>query len=268
MPIITLLSDFGLKDPYVAEMKAVILSLCPNVRIVDISHEVEKFNIRMGALFLASATPYFPRNTVHLAVVDPGVGTKRRPVIFQTNRSLYVGPDNGLLVLSAQTDGIKHVYQITDERYLPPKISRTFHGRDIFAPVAARLACGIKPNSFGSEMKNYVKPSFTEPTVRGREISGEVLYIDSFGNIITNISASLLKEIHAIEGSSLKVELGKRIATLKLCKAYGEATAGTPLSIIGSHNFLEISINLGNAGEKLGVKAGELVKITPMAVSH
>ena len=268
MPIITLLSDFGLKDPYVAEMKAVILSLCPDIRIVDISHEIEKFDIHMGALFLASAAPYFPRNTVHLAVIDPGVGTKRRPVIFQTNRSLYVGPDNGLLVLSAQTDGIKHVYQITNERYLLPKVSRTFHGRDVFAPVAARLACGIKPNSFGSEMKNYVKPSFVEPTVRGRKISGEVLHIDSFGNIITNISASLLQEIHATEGAYLKVELGTRIATLKLCKAYGEAPAGTPLSIIGSHNFLEISINVGNAGEKFGVKTGDSIKITPTTVSH
>lgn len=268
MPIITLLSDFGLKDPYVAEMKAVILSICPEVRIVDISHEVEKFNIRMGALVLASAAPYFPRNTVHLAVVDPGVGTKRRSVIFQTNRSLYVGPDNGLLVLSAQADRIKHVYQITDERYLLPKVSRTFHGRDVFAPAAAHLTCGIKPKAFGTEIKDYVKPSFAEPTVRGLEISGEVLHIDSFGNIITNISAGLLQETHAIEGSPLKVELRRRITTLKLCRAYGEAPAGTPLSIIGSHNFLEISINIGNAGEKFGVKVGEPVKITPMAVGH
>lgn len=262
MPIITLLSDFGLKDPYVAEMKAVILSICQDVRIVDISHEVEKFDIRMGALFLASAAPYFPKNTVHLAVVDPGVGTKRRPVIFQTKRSLYVGPDNGLLVLSAQADGIKHVHQIVDDRYLSHRISRTFHGRDVFAPIATHLACGIKPNSFGPEIKDYVKPRFTNPTIRGKEILGEVLSIDSFGNIITNITTNLLEDIHVIEGASLNVELGKKEETLKLCKAYGYTPAGTLLSIIGSHDFLEISINLGNAGKKFKAKAGDPVKIT------
>jgi len=268
LAVVTLLSDFGLRDPYVAEMKGVILSICPGAKIVDISHEVEKFNLRMGAFFLASAAPYFPKNTIHLAVVDPGVGTKRRAIIIETERSLYVGPDNGILILSAQTEGIANVYHITNKRYMLPNVSRTFHGRDVFAPVAAHLANNVKPKEFGPKIESYEKPSFTKPIVKGREIAGEILHIDGFGNIITNIPASLIEKINLTEGCSLKIEVGKKMLKLKLCKAYGETEKGAPLAIIGSHNFLELSVNMGNASEKLGIKQGELVKITPVTTSH
>lgn len=268
MTVVTLLSDFGSRDPYVAEMKAVILSICPEAKIVDISHEVDKFDTRMGAFFLVSAAPYFPKGTIHLTVVDPGVGTKRRPIIIETGRSLYVGPDNGVLILSAQTEGITSVYHITNEHYMLPNVSRTFHGRDVFAPVAAHLANNVKPKEFGPKIEDYEKPSFTKPNAKVKEIAGEILHIDGFGNIITNISVNLLKKINVIEGTPIRIEIGKKMLNLKLCKAYGEAKKGTPLAITGSHNFIEISVNMGNASKKLGIKRGDPIKITPITTSH
>ena len=139
MSIISLLSDFGLKDAYVAEMKAIIITINPLVRLIDITHQIEKFSIRRAAYILASVTPYFPEKTIHLAVVDPGVGTKRRPIIVETKRGLYVGPDNGLLMLAAYKEDIINVYLIDNPKYMLSKVSKTFHGRDIFAPAAAYL---------------------------------------------------------------------------------------------------------------------------------
>jgi len=209
-PIISLLTDFGLKDPYAAEMKAVILSLCPNARIVDITHLVEKFNVRMGAFTLASAAPYFPKGTIHVAVVDPSVGTKRRALLVETDEAFCIGPDNGVLMLAAKKHKIKHVYSITNKRYMLPEVSSTFHGRDIFAPAAAHLAKGSRPDDFGPEIKDYLVPEFAEPQVSLNELTGEVLYIDDFGNIITNISKNHLEKIGVTEGSKLRIKLQKK----------------------------------------------------------
>jgi S-adenosylmethionine hydrolase len=141
--MITLTSDFGLKDPYVAEMKGVILTIIPNATLVDITHDIEKFNIRMAAFTLASVAPYFPKGTVHLAVVDPGVGTQRRAILVQTTQGFFVGPDNGILILPAQNQGIEHIYQLTNPKFMLPGVSSTFHGRDVFAPAAAHLDKGV-----------------------------------------------------------------------------------------------------------------------------
>ncbi len=262
MPIITLISDFGLKDPYVAEMKAVILSINPHVQIVDVSHKIEKFNIRMGAFVLASAVPYFPAGTVHVAVVDPGVGTKRRPIIAGTQNAFYVGPDNGLLMLAAQREGILQVYHISNRRYMLPRISRTFHGRDVFAPVAAYLAGGRHPSQFGPEIQDHVFPEFAKPSARKDGLFGEVLHIDDFGNLISNISAGELKKTGIHEGSCLDVYLKGKISTLKLCSAYGEVTTKKLLAIIGSSDFFEIAINQGNASQMFKVKAGDPVRVS------
>ena len=262
MSIITLLSDFGLKDPYVAEMKAVILSIHPQARIVDITHEIEKFNTCIGAFVLASATPYFPAGTIHVAVVDPGVGTKRRPIIVETKRSYYVGPDNGLLMLAAQKEGVGHVYHVNNPQYMLPQVSRTFHGRDIFAPVAAHLARGSPPSEFGPEIQDHVFPKFAKPRVRKGELLGEVLHIDDFGNIVSNISAEDLEKMDIREGGSLRVKLDGETLTLKLCSAYGEVPAKTPLAIIGSGDFLEVSINQGSASRTFKVKIGDPVCIS------
>jgi len=261
--IVSLLSDFGLADPYVAEMKAVILSVCPDACVVDVSHEIEKFNVRMGAFVLASAAPYFPEGTVHLAVVDPGVGTERRAIIVETERCSLVGPDNGLLMLAAEKQGVRHVYAIENSRYMLPKVSRTFHGRDVFAPAAAHLARGCPPADFGPEIHDYVRPAFAKAKVSDRCIVGEVIHIDDFGNIVTNVSSDDLEGLEITEGERFRVELGEKSLTLRLCRAYGEVEPQIPLAIIGSHDFLEVSVNLGNATLAFGVKVGDPVRITP-----
>ena len=165
--MITLTSDFGLKDPYVAEMKGVILTINPNATIIDITHDVEKFDIRMGAFMLASAAPYFPKGTVHLAVVDPGVGTERRAILVQTKQGFFVGPDNGVLMLAAKNQGIEHIYELSNPKFMLPKVSATFHGRDIFAPAAAYLDIGVKPAEFGPEITDAVMPEFVHVKRRG-----------------------------------------------------------------------------------------------------
>jgi len=244
IPIIALITDFGLKD-----------------RIIDITHQIEKFNIRMGAFILASASQHFPKETIYVGVVDPGVGTKRRPIIVETSNSLYVGPDNGLLMMAAEKQGIKHVYEIKNKRYMLPKISRTFHGRDIFAPAAAHLANGISPEEFGPEIKDYIVPEYAKPIIEGDTVIGEVLHIDDFGNLITNVSEETLSEIGLAEGDLIKFSFGEKSFRLKICRAYGEVDAGEPLAIIGSHNFLEFSVNLGNAAEYFGLRVGDKLRL-------
>jgi len=266
MSIISLLSDFGHKDPYVAEMKAVILSIAPQARIVDITHEIEKFNIRMGAYVLASAAPYFPPNTIHVAVVDPGVGTKRRSIIAETRRSLYVGPDNGLLMLAAHKEHITNVYQIDNPKYMLSKVSKTFHGRDIFAPAAAHLAQGNKPSDFGPAIQDYILPEFAKPHARNGELLGEVLHIDDFGNIISNITLEDLEKMEFHEGTSFLVRLGGKTLNIRFCSAYGEIPAGTPLALIGSSNFLEVADNQGNASRIFKAKVGDTFHVS-VAVS-
>jgi S-adenosylmethionine hydrolase len=257
MSIISLLSDFGNKDPYVAEMKAVILSINPQARIVDITHEIEKFNIRMGAYVLASAAPYFPPNTIHVAVVDPGVGTKRHPIIAETRRSLYVGPDNGLLMLAAHKEHITNVYTIDNPEYMPSHLSKTFHGRDIFAPAAAHLTRGKDPSDFGSAIKDYIIPEFAKPHARNGELHGEILHIDDFGNIISNISVADIENMGFRKGNSLLVRLGNKTLSLQFCSAYGEVPSGTPLALIGSSNFLEVAVNQRSASGIFKAKVGE-----------
>lgn len=257
MSIISLLSDFDTKDPYVAEMKAVILSISPQTRIIDLTHSITKFDIRMGAYVLASAAPYFPSGTVHVAVVDPSVGTRRRPIIVETKRSLYVGPDNGLLMLAANKEHIKNVYTIDNPNYMLPQVSNTFHGRDIFAPAAAHLTQGNKPSTFGEAIHDYVVPEFTKPATRDGELWGKILHVDDFGNVISNIAAEDLKKMGFREGDCLVVMLGNKTLSVKFCSAYGEVSAGAPLALIGGGNFLEVAVNMGNASEVFGAKAGE-----------
>lgn len=267
MSIISLLSDFGLKDPYVAEMKGVILSISPHAIIVDISHEIDKFNIRMGAFILASAAPYFPKKTVHVAVVDPGVGTKRLPIIVETNRSFYVGPDNGLLILAAQKESIINVYQITNQKYTLYSLSNTFHGRDIFAPIAAYLAKGLKPSSFGHLINDYVVPNYSKSTIKNCELTGEVLQIDDFGNIISNISIEDFSTSEIHEGELLSVKIGNKTLNLYFYSAYGEAKIGTPLVLFNSSSFLEISVNQGKASKLFKTKVGDSVKVSRITKS-
>jgi S-adenosylmethionine hydrolase len=241
----------------VAEMKAVIFSICPTATIVDVSHKIEKFNIRMGAYVLASASPYFPKGTIHLAVVDPGVGTQRRPILIQAKHGYFVGPDNGVLALAANSQGIEHIYEISNRKFMLPKISSTFHGRDIFAPATAHLANGTLPEEFGQEISGIVTPGFAKIIRRKDMLVGEVIHIDDFGNIVTNFGEKELELMNVKAMISVKLENIRQ--KLKLCKAYVEVEPQKPLAIVGSHNFLEISINQGNATETFKAKIGDKI---------
>jgi hypothetical protein len=255
-----LTTDFGLADPYVAEMKGTILSICPNAIIVDVTHNVEKFSTRMGAYMLSSAAPYFPKGTVHVAVVDPGVGTQRRPIIVQTERSVFVGPDNGVLLLAAEAQDIKRMYKIESQKFVLPHVSSTFHGRDVFAPVAAHIANGVPLEEFGPEVTDVIKPAFATVTRNKETIVGEVLHVDGFGNIITNIRT---KDIEHIKERTLKAELPNAKLPLKLAKTYAEAKPEEPVALIGSHNYLEIALNQGSAAAKFQTKPGDKISLSP-----
>jgi len=257
--IITLTTDFGLKDPYVAEIKAIILSINPDIRIVDVTHEVEKFNTRMAAYVLACAAPYFPKGTVHVAVVDPGVGTKRHTVLIQTRRGFFIGPDNGVLALATNNQGIEHIFDIKNRKLMLPTISNTFHGRDIFAPAAAYLTSGTRPAAFGPEIHKISTARFAKIVRRKNMLVGEVLHIDGFGNIITNLGEKELDSMSIKETVSIKLRNTR--LRLKLCKAYEEVEKQKALAIVGSHNFLEISVNQGNAAEKFKVKSGDEIAL-------
>ena len=254
-PIITLTTDFGLKDSYVAEMKAVILSISPNVNIIDVTHEIDKFNTRMGAFLLASAAPYFPKGTIHVAVVDPGVGTERHPLIIQTKQNLFVGPDNGVLTLAAENQGIEHVYEIRERKTMLREISNTFHGRDVFAPAAAHLANGKPPTEFGPEIHEVSTLKTVKPIKRKGVLVGEVIHIDDFGNVITNLGQKELEQMSIRD--RIKIRLAGTKLDLKLCKAYDEVKTQEPLATIGSHKFVEIAINQGNAANTLKIKVGD-----------
>lgn len=262
-PVITLLSDFGLKDSYVAEMKAVILSVSPETNIIDISHSVDKFDVRMGSFVLASAAPYFPEGAIHLAVVDPGVGTERRPLLVETSRAFYVGPDNGLLMLAAQRDGIKRAYVISNRELMLPKVSYTFHGRDVFAPAAAHLARGTQPSHFGPSIDDCITPKFARPVLKAGKLDAEVLHIDDFGNIITNVTLEDLKKAGVRPTNMVSIRLKNRKANMPFCRAYGEVPPKAELAQVGSHGFFEIAINQGSASKSFNAKAGDDITISP-----
>jgi hypothetical protein len=258
-PIITLTTDFGLKDPYVAEMKAAILSICPHATIVDISHGIEKFNIRMGAYVMASAAPFFPKGTIHVTIVDPDVGTKRHPILVQTKQSYFVGPDNGILSLVVRNTDEMKIHRITNRKLMRREVSNTFHGRDIFAPAAAHLANGTSPQEFGPPLRRIVESSFTKIARRKNMLTGEVIHIDDFGNIISNIGENelvLLGLKHVID-----LKLKETRARLRLCRAYAEVEPRKSLVIIGSGKLLEVCMNQGNAAEYFGAKIGDKIRL-------
>jgi S-adenosyl-L-methionine hydrolase (adenosine-forming) len=257
--IVTLTSDFGLRDPYVAEMKAVILSICPEATIVDITHEIEKFNVRAGAVALASAASYFPKGTVHVAVVDPGVGTRRRPILVQTGQGVFVGPDNGVLIPAADKEEITHIYEITNTELMLSHVSNTFHGRDIFAPIAAHLSNGISPTDCGPEIDDAVKPEFTKFTSTKETLIGEILYVDDFGNVITNVREPEAREFN--DGDWLTVELPNRDLRLRFAKTYAEAKPKEPIALIGSHGYVEIALNQGSANKEFHIRIGDRFKL-------
>jgi len=269
--IITFLSDFGSTSGYPAAMKGVAAGIS-EARLIDITHDIERHNIREGAFVLWMVAPYFPNGTIHCAVVDPGVGTQRRGLILKAGGQLFVGPDNGLLWPAANrvnklarcqghiSIGQLAVYAIENVKYMRPEISDTFHGRDIFAPVAAHLANGVPPEEIGKLVDECVKLGFGEGVKRGDVLLGEVIYIDSFGNVITNIESDLLKQI-AEFGDGLVLEAARKTVSVKFLPAYGFADESELFLTIGSHGNVEIAKNLGRAAQELRLKVGEGVRI-------
>lgn len=250
MKPITLLTDFG--TAYTAAMKGKILLINPDARIVEISHEVSPHNLREGAFLLRSVVRHFPP-AIHLAVIDPGVGTPRKGIIIKAKDSYFVGPDNGLLIPAASFLGEPKVWEIK-RRF--GEISYTFHGRDIFAPVAAHLSLGEKPEDFGVPLEKFVRLDIEDYEVSGDVIKGEVIYIDDFGNVVTNVPYEKAKEILSYGDN---VSLYGRI--MPFCRTYGEVQLHHPLVVVGSHGSLEISINQGNASQFFNIKTGDKVMI-------
>ncbi|MBI2413578.1 MAG: SAM-dependent chlorinase/fluorinase [Deltaproteobacteria bacterium] len=252
--LMTLTTDFGLKDPYQGAMKGAILSVNREARIIDITHLISPGNILEGALVMLESCGFFPKGTIHVGVVDPGVGGKRRPILVETERFLFVGPDNGLFSLVLRNEKVKRVVHLTEERYFRKEVSNTFHGRDIFGPVAAHLSKGVSPSGFGPEITDILGISLPEPEREKGVIAGEVIYVDSFGNIITNINGSDALSF----GPDASLELnGKEIKGLK--RTYSEAGNGSPLSLISSSDFLEIAVNAGDAGKAFNARVGDKV---------
>ena len=254
-PLITLTTDFGPSSPYVAQMKGVILSLCREVDLVDITHAIGPQNVREGAVVLADATPRFPAGAIHVAVVDPGVGTARRLVYAEIGVQRYLAPDNGLLSFLASREPPRQIVVLENAQFWLPQPSRTFHGRDILSPVAAHLAGGLDPVELGPPLDQIEMLPWPRPVKSGETISGEVLYVDSFGNLITNLG---LDDLAALGTSATVVECrGRSIESV--VPTYGAAAEGELIALFDSQGRLEIAIAGASAARSLGVRAGEPV---------
>jgi hypothetical protein len=258
-PVVTLFTDFGHQDPFVGIMKGVILTLCPTAAVVDLCHETAAHDIRGGSYLLWSAVRFFPTGTIHVAVVDPGVGGPRRPILAEIDDQLFVAPDNGLLSYPLASGRVQAVRVITAREYLLRQRSATFHGRDVFAPVAGHLARGVPPERFGPEIHDPVRL----PIPRARRdcsgrLAGEIVWIDHFGNCVTNILREDLEALAAGDTRGLRAVLdGREVGPV--VQFFAEVAPGGGGAVIGSTGHLELFINQGHLARKRGVAAGALV---------
>ncbi len=257
VPLVTLTTDFGTRDPYAAAIKGVMLGLCPQLRLVDLSHEIGPQDVLEAAIFLAGALPAFPAGSVHLAVVDPGVGSERRAIAVRAGGQTVVCPDNGLLTLFTREHPIEAAHEITNPAFMRADLSATFHGRDLFAPAAARLACGAPLSEAGPAIEGgIVTIDVPEARREGETVHGEVLRIDRFGNAITNVQRALL------DGATVtEVRAGKaRLRALR--RTYADVALGEPLALFESNGYLAIAVNGGDAGATLNLARGTAVTVT------
>jgi S-adenosylmethionine hydrolase len=261
-PLITLTTDFGLADHFVGTMKGVILSLSPNVQIVDISHQVNSHDVFDGAFTLAQAYHYFPSGSIHVAVVDPGVGTSRRPIIARSGGHTFVAPDNGLLSLIYEAEEDVEVREVTASHYFLNPISHTFHGRDVFSPVAAWLSKGVEAGKFGDPITDFVRFSFPKPQLAGdKRYQGVVLKVDKFGNLITNFSARQFPALFAETPPAFTIKAGPHEVT-RLAMSYADGRPGELLAIAGSSGFVEIFTNRGSAAKLASAGRGTELFLT------
>jgi S-adenosylmethionine hydrolase len=260
-PIITLTTDFGSNDHFVGAMKGVILEIVPDAQIVDICHSVQAFDVLDGALTISQAYSYFPNRTVHVVVIDPGVGTARRPIVASSDKYHFVAPDNGVLSLVYAREQRMHVRHITSEHYFLQPVSNTFHARDIFSPVAAYLAKEVDALKFGDEIEDFVRFSAPKPkAVDENRLRGVVLKVDRFGNLVTNITPQDAPMLFGAAGKAFKIVVGSREIT-EIHSAYAEGAPGEVVGILGSMGFLEIAANRGAAAQLTGAGKGSDVTI-------
>lgn len=260
-PVFALLTDFGTRDHYVAAMKGVLLSSCPDARIVDISHEVGPQSILEGAYILACAYPYMPDGTIHIAVVDPGVGGARRGLVVSAGGKHFVAPDNGILGWVLACERGWRAYSIESPDFMSPQVSSTFHGRDVFAPAAVQIALGRSPSEAGPEIRDLVVPGNLFAHVEGECIRGVVVHVDRFGNLITNVSEHLLRGWlgdHSPENAVVEVG-GIYVSGIR--RYYSEVPSGELIVLVGSSGQLEVAVNAGSASELLGVSVGASVTV-------
>jgi len=259
MKLITFLSDFGSNSSYVSQMKGAALSIT-DASIIDITHDISSHNIREGAFVLRTSVPYFPSGTVNVAVVDPGVGTERKGIVITTPSQILVGPDNGLLIPAARFLGKFTVYEITNTKLMLHFVSYTFHGRDVFSPVAAHILNGTLFEHIGPIISKYVDLNFGKFEINKSSAIGKIIYIDNFGNIITNIDGLEFCNVSDF-GKNVTFFIGKKTYRAQFVKSYDFVKKGEVLLTVGSSNYLEISINQENAAKKLGVKPDDDIKI-------
>lgn len=260
MRLLTFLSDFGLDSPYPAAMKAVAASIC-NARFLDISHAVPRHGVKSGAYLLWSVAPVCPAGTVHCAVVDPAVGTARAPLAAAAGGHIFVGPDNGLLLPAARRLGTPEVYRLTNPAYWHHPVSATFHGRDIFAPVAAHLAAGVAMDAVGAPATGYADLALEDGGWDGDALVGSVLWIDPFGNLVTTIPGGLLAEVP--HGRAAVVEVGSKRVPATVGRTFGDVPPGGTVIVKGSDGLVEIAVNRGRAADILAASPGENMRIRP-----
>jgi S-adenosylmethionine hydrolase len=257
MALVTLTTDFGTTDPFVGIMKGVLATRAPGVPVVDVTHGIPPQDVRAGALVLRQSAPFFPPGTIHVAVVDPGVGGARRPLCVATARACFVGPDNGLLSLAAAADGVRCIVEPTDPRCMLSPRSATFHGRDVFAPVAAALATGTPPESLGPPVTDMVRLALPEAAIAGDELRGEVIYVDHFGNLVTNIRAD---QLGGFTGAAVSVTI-RDASVPGVAVSYASTRPGEVVAVVNSWDLLEVAVRDGSARDVLGAGVGDAVAV-------
>ncbi len=261
---ITLLSDFGTTDPYVSAMKGVALSVNPAVQLVDMSHEINPHDVAEAGFVLAMAHGYYPAGTVHVAVVDPGVGSERRILAAEVAGQVLMAPDNGLLTMALSRTPPRRIVHVANADYFRHPVSMTFHGRDIFAPVAAHLTLGVDLGEMGAEVEDYKRLEAAAAAVSAEAIDGQVIHVDRFGNLVTNITREDLATFQSGARGGLRVHVAAaEIAGVS--RTYAEAGLGELLAVIGSTGLLELSTNQGSAADVLGVGRRTRVRVTQSA---
>jgi len=255
--LITLTTDFGLQDPYVGIMKGVIAGINPAVEVVDLTHGIPAQDIMACALTLRYSIRYFPHGTIHVAVVDPGVGSPRRPLLIECDGSFFIGPDNGLLSLAVGDETPAQIVQLSNPAYHLRPTSVTFHGRDIFAPASAHLSLGVPLDAFGERVENFIRLAIPEVICQGNEITGEIIYSDNFGNLFTNIEEH---DLTGRPGKCFEIVLGK-IRIAGVAPNYAAAGAGDLVAVINSWGLLEIAVNRGSAQKRSGAMIGDTVRV-------